>query len=37
LQVVVYATTLTAILTLSKAFAARFSSRRPEAPAPQLG
>ena len=37
LQAVVYAATLTAILTLSKAFAARSSSRRPEAPAPQLG
>jgi high-affinity iron transporter len=37
LQVVVYAATLTAIFTLSKAVAARSSSRRPETPAPQPG
>ena len=37
LQVVVYATTLAAIFALSKAFAPRPVSRRPEAPAPQRG
>jgi high-affinity iron transporter len=37
LQAVVYAATLAAIFTLSKAFASRAPSRRPETPAPQLG
>ena len=37
LQAVVYAATLAAIFTLSKAFAPRAPSRRPETPAPQLG
>ncbi len=37
LQVVVYAATLATIFTLSKAFAPRAPSRRPEAPAPQRG
>ena len=37
LQVVVYAATLAAIFTLSKAFAPRALARRSEAPAPQRG
>jgi high-affinity iron transporter len=36
LQAAVYAATLTAIFALSKAFAPRSPSRRPETPAPQL-
>jgi high-affinity iron transporter len=37
LQAVVYTATLAAIFALSKAFARRAPSRRPEAPAPQRG
>ena len=37
LQVVVYAVTLAAIFTLTKAFAPRAVARRPEAPPPQSG